>query len=391
MNGLSTFSFLKSINSIENNSLEGKDLSASLSGGALSTEFASTLQTMLSASGKLKPLDLNLADIASLDLAEFNDLLELQGIQLPADVLSDLSKLAHNLTLNHAPVTVAQFFKHAELLSEKHNTANTLAGLNNDKSVGQDLLGLQQGKASFIDKNVVTDINQAVIPNKAADKADVLNITKFDLSESIKNFLGVDKELKTDFVNQLARPDVNTVKLVDQLASVDKTASVINPINTQAVQTVAHEQPMTLLRRIEIPVNQPGWSEAVGNRLMMMVNDKMQSAHIHLNPPELGPIEVRVNMNRDQATVHFVSGHTAVRDAIEEAFPRLRELFAQNGLSLADANVSQQSPRQQHGYSNNDTQNLNTGITESLDTDETPIQKPLKTTMLDVGLVDHYV
>ena len=50
----------------------------------------------------------------------------------------------------------------------------------------------------------------------------------------------------------------------------------------------------------------------------------------------------------DQASVHFTSPHGAVRDAIDTAMPRLREMLEHSGLNLADVNVSSQSPGQ-HG------------------------------------------
>ena len=41
------------------------------------------------------------------------------------------------------------------------------------------------------------------------------------------------------------------------------------------------------------------------------------------------------------------AAHVDTRNAIENALPRLREMFASQGLSLADANVSREPPRQQ--------------------------------------------
>ncbi|MDP3689211.1 MAG: flagellar hook-length control protein FliK, partial [Sulfurimicrobium sp.] len=62
----------------------------------------------------------------------------------------------------------------------------------------------------------------------------------------------------------------------------------------------------------------------------------------------LGPMEVRLSVNNDQITAIFVSHHPAVRDAIEDALPRLREMLADSGLSLGSATVSSDSlPQQQ--------------------------------------------
>ena len=43
----------------------------------------------------------------------------------------------------------------------------------------------------------------------------------------------------------------------------------------------------------------------------------------------------------------FGAAHADTRAAIEHALPRLREMFASQGMSLADAGVSREPPRQQ--------------------------------------------
>ncbi|HEB98705.1 MAG TPA: hypothetical protein ENJ05_04295, partial [Thiotrichales bacterium] len=49
------------------------------------------------------------------------------------------------------------------------------------------------------------------------------------------------------------------------------------------------------------PLQQPGWDNALGERVVWMVGQRLQSAEIKLNPPQLGPIEVRVSLNHDQS------------------------------------------------------------------------------------------
>jgi flagellar hook-length control protein FliK len=80
---------------------------------------------------------------------------------------------------------------------------------------------------------------------------------------------------------------------------------------------------------------------------MWMANQNHQVAELHLNPPNLGPLEVRLTINNDQASALFVSQHSAVRDAIESAMPRLREMLADNGITLGNASVGSESLGQQ--------------------------------------------
>jgi flagellar hook-length control protein FliK len=51
-------------------------------------------------------------------------------------------------------------------------------------------------------------------------------------------------------------------------------------------------------------------------------------------------MEVRIQVQNDQASVHFTSAHAVVRDALEAALPRLREMFGTTGVELVNVDVS---------------------------------------------------
>lgn len=76
---------------------------------------------------------------------------------------------------------------------------------------------------------------------------------------------------------------------------------------------------------------------------MWLSSQNLQSAEIQLDPAELGRMEVRIDMNRDQAQITFLSPHAGVRDALEGQMQRLRDMFDQQGLGLMNVNVSDQS------------------------------------------------
>lgn len=96
---------------------------------------------------------------------------------------------------------------------------------------------------------------------------------------------------------------------------------------------------------INTPVTQPGWGDELGLKITWMATQRNQSAELHLNPPQLGPLDVTLKMNGDQATALFTSPHAAVREAIEQALPRLREMLADSGIMLSNAMVSDQSAK----------------------------------------------
>jgi flagellar hook-length control protein FliK len=107
-----------------------------------------------------------------------------------------------------------------------------------------------------------------------------------------------------------------------------------------ATQTQAGQIPSAT---VETRVGAPGWDGEIGQKVVWMANQNHQIAEIHVTPPQLGPVEIRINISNDQANAMFVSPHASVRDAIEAALPRLREMLADNGLTLGNVTVSSQS------------------------------------------------
>jgi flagellar hook-length control protein FliK len=105
---------------------------------------------------------------------------------------------------------------------------------------------------------------------------------------------------------------------------------------------------------IEPRVGVPGWDAALGQKVVWLANQHQQSASMQLNPPNLGPLEVKLNISNDQASALFVSPHPAVRDAIETSLPRLREMLAENGISLGNVQVSAESFPREQGFDHRD-------------------------------------
>ena len=97
---------------------------------------------------------------------------------------------------------------------------------------------------------------------------------------------------------------------------------------------------------IDAPVGERGWDQGLGDKLSWMATNKHQVAELHLNPPDLGPLKVTLTLNHEHASAQFVSAHSQVRDAIETAMPRLREMLANNGITLGDTNVAADSFRE---------------------------------------------
>lgn len=125
-------------------------------------------------------------------------------------------------------------------------------------------------------------------------------------------------------------------------ARADAIASKLNALSQAISQQSAVSQRLPLVPGQAVPMQQGGWSEAVVDRVMWLSSQNLKSAEIQLDPADLGRLEVRIELNKDQAQVTFASPHAGVRDQLEGQMHRLRELFAQQGTQL-DVNVSDQS------------------------------------------------
>lgn len=78
---------------------------------------------------------------------------------------------------------------------------------------------------------------------------------------------------------------------------------------------------------------------ALAQQVRWLVDRGMEMAELRLEPPRLGSLGVRVRLEGEQAVLHFQSAHASVRDAVEAAVPRLRELLSETGIDLADVQV----------------------------------------------------
>lgn len=90
-------------------------------------------------------------------------------------------------------------------------------------------------------------------------------------------------------------------------------------------------------------VANPGWADGLADRVNWMVQQDLGLAHLRLNPPQLGPVEVRVQVSGEQATVAFTAHNQQARDALENASQRLRDLLGSQGFVNVQVDINQQA------------------------------------------------
>lgn len=164
---------------------------------------------------------------------------------------------------------------------------------------------------------------------------------------------------------------------------------------TAAVQTTGNAGAAEAANTLSPQVGTTDWEDALSQKVVFLSNAHSQSAELTLNPKDLGPLQVVLQVADNHAHALFVSQHQSVREAVEAALPKLREAMESNGIGLGSASVSdgfaRQSSQQQNadsgrsgGRSNGASGPFGGSGTDAIDT---AVNVPVRRT---VGLVDTF-
>ncbi|MGX9459968.1 flagellar hook-length control protein FliK [Shewanella sp. A14] len=156
---------------------------------------------------------------------------------------------------------------------------------------------------------------------------------------------------------------------LDAMAGVGDTDS--RSLQNQSSLTPAHKSEVPQFQLSLRPQGEAGgqmqemiqrFSPVMKQQLITMVSNGIQQAEIRLDPPELGHLTVKIQIQGDQTQVQFHVAQSQTRDIVEQAMPRLRDMLSQEGLQLTDSHVSQggdgrdQQQEQSSGQGSGDSQ-----------------------------------
>lgn len=144
----------------------------------------------------------------------------------------------------------------------------------------------------------------------------------------------------TGFVTQLE----SIVPVKRSLQAPDPAVAVGNnplPAVLKTVETAPLRFSAAAQLSLDTPLHAKGWEQGVGDRVVWMLSNSVQSVSLRISPAHLGPVEIQLSVNKDQATVSFAAQHAVVREALEAGIPRLREMFQENNLQLTHVDVGQ--------------------------------------------------
>jgi len=243
------------------------------------------------------------------------------------------------------PMGIQQAEITSELSDDKFKTATA--------KLGGNLSGINE---KIINGKTEIEAPLSQKPLNAAINLSVSLAEKSTLQDTRYSKINTQQQLTSDQITQASRQQ--QVPVVSAMsASLSSTQNTMSSVLADAAATLNNNTTVnnaslnTLNASIPVNINNQNWAQQMTQQVSYMIKGGFQQAAIKLNPAHLGPMEIKLAINDDQATVNFVAQHAPVRDVLDAALPRLKDMFEQQGLNLADADVSAQSEQQQQASS----------------------------------------
>lgn len=164
-------------------------------------------------------------------------------------------------------------------------------------------------------------------------------------------------------------------------AASSQSAQAFSPTATPTVATLA------------TPVASPAWSQQLGQQLVQISQrGGEQHVQMQLNPAELGPLSISLKFGEQGAQAHFLSAHAQVRQVLEQAIPQLREMLAEQGISLGETSVGEQrDPNEQAFAQSSGKHGTKAGSDNGeIGSDDAPPQNAGSSPLILDGRVDLY-
>jgi len=286
---------------------------------------------------------------------------------------------------------------------EKNNPDNTAAqsSVNNNTvasgNIGSTINSTTSTTISSTISNISEAGEQASIEKIIADQAGIekaiaeqAHSEKALLEKSASagnNVEKVNSDAKTQQVNASFTDITAKATQVTQQVMDQQTAGSFSPAGvtevTQAQKSNAqlHQETISIFRK--------DFADEVKNRVMVMISQKLQQFDIVLDPPELGNMQVRVNLQNEQATVNFMVQNPQTKDALEQNMHKLRDMLAEQGVDVGETNIEQQSQQSNNDGSNTGSNNQGE---DSLAQSDDLIEQSLSFTARETSsnVVDYY-
>ena len=192
---------------------------------------------------------------------------------------------------------------------------NIIAGINEFQQQ------VQQGREPGIDLSAIV----ADAAKEAMVSAEVASSMNARVESQASQFL------------QLVNNTQNTVNQVLQ-GQLTQADTMINESNQLKAEASKSQQQFEGFDKA-VNIHKPEGQQQLNEKIRWMVNARNTMAEIRLDPPEMGSMQVRVNVSGEAASVSFIVQSQQAKDALADAMPKLRDMLAEQGIELGDAQV----------------------------------------------------
>lgn len=104
---------------------------------------------------------------------------------------------------------------------------------------------------------------------------------------------------------------------------------------------------------VQVDTEDNRWSQqlqsALGERLQLQVKNQVQHATIRLDPPEMGKIDIALQVDNGRVQVQISASHAEVYRALQQTSNDLRQSLTEQNFVQVNVQVSSQSGQQQGG------------------------------------------
>ena len=238
---------------------------------------------------------------------------------------------------------------------------NSLISSNQQPNVPLSILGNDAKNTGPFNKPTNTESNRVLadvappnsnLPSKidaslAASPRTLTTIaqTPSEVTAILAGETSTSKTVPSTFATVLAAHTAQPQQTQDTTPSTLDTLMAGHTAQVQAQQT-QHTIPSSNIN-VATPLQENRWAQDFSERIVWAAKNDQQVAQINISPAQLGPVQITLNMNGDQASIAFASPHAEVRKAIEDAMPNLKEMLSTAGISLGQSNVGAQLQQQQ--------------------------------------------
>ncbi|MBI1771827.1 MAG: flagellar hook-length control protein FliK [Burkholderiales bacterium] len=203
-----------------------------------------------------------------------------------------------------------------------------------------------------------TRVNDLDLSKTTSDKTSDTRpaVVSADTPKSFANDISQAKEVMAERIS-----DIKTGS-----ATKDSQQVIAPPaIAANAVSSTQFNAAVLAAEQIAPRVGSNGWDKAVGQKVVWMVGEGLQSAELTLNPPDLGPLQVVLKVSNEQASASFSSAQPEVREALEAALPRLKQMLSDAGVQLTGFSVNSQAAGQGQNFAQQQPRNINSARTDA--------------------------